>query len=50
VQPLVIAGQGHFFTGMREVTTDFGVSVTGTHAEYQSPRFSGERENKAWAK
>jgi hypothetical protein len=37
VQPLVISEQGHFFTGIREVTTDFGVSVTGTHVEYQSP-------------
>jgi pimeloyl-ACP methyl ester carboxylesterase len=37
MEPLVISEQGHFFTGIREVTTDFGVSVTGTHVEYQSP-------------
>jgi pimeloyl-ACP methyl ester carboxylesterase len=35
--PLVIGAQGHFFTGIREVTTGFGVSVTGTHVEYQAP-------------
>jgi hypothetical protein len=37
MEPLVISEQGHFFTGLREVTTDFGVSVTGTYVGYQSP-------------
>jgi hypothetical protein len=37
MEPLVIAEQGHFFTGLGEVTTGFGVSVTGAHVEYQSP-------------
>ena len=38
--PITIASQGHFFTGIREVTTDFGVAAVLTdwivkHAEDQ---------------
>jgi pimeloyl-ACP methyl ester carboxylesterase len=36
--PLVLTEQGHFFTGIREVDTDFGTTVTGTHVGYQLPR------------
>ena len=35
---LVIAEQGHFFTGLREHTGPYGTTVTGTHARYQIPR------------
>jgi pimeloyl-ACP methyl ester carboxylesterase len=37
MEPLVIAGQGHFFTGLREHTGAAGTSVAGTHVEYQTP-------------
>jgi pimeloyl-ACP methyl ester carboxylesterase len=37
VEPLVIAEQGHFFTGLREYTGPAGTSVAGTHVQYQSP-------------
>jgi hypothetical protein len=37
VEPLVIADQGHFFTGLRTVTGPAGTSVYGTHVEYQAP-------------
>jgi pimeloyl-ACP methyl ester carboxylesterase len=37
MEPLVIAGQGHFFTGLREHTGAAGTSVYGTHVQYQSP-------------
>jgi pimeloyl-ACP methyl ester carboxylesterase len=37
-EPLVIAEQGHFFTGLREHTGPFGTAVTGTHVQYQVPR------------
>lgn len=36
-QPLVLAEQGHFFTGLRTRTTEFGTSVTGMHVQYQVP-------------
>jgi pimeloyl-ACP methyl ester carboxylesterase len=36
-EPLVIAEQGHFFTGIRRRESPFGESVTGTHVEYQIP-------------
>ena len=35
--PLVIADQGHFFTGLRTVASAAGTSVYGTHVEYQVP-------------
>ena len=41
-EPLVIAEQGHFFTGIRRRESPFGESVTGTHVEYQVPQ-SGPR-------
>ncbi len=37
MEPLVIAEQGHFFTGMREHTGAAGTSVYGTHVQYQTP-------------
>jgi pimeloyl-ACP methyl ester carboxylesterase len=37
-EPLVIAEQGHFFTGIRRRESPFGESVTGTHVEYQAPQ------------
>jgi hypothetical protein len=37
MDPLVIAGQGHFFTGIREHTGPAGTSVYGTHVQWQSP-------------
>lgn len=37
MEPLVIAEQGHFFTGLREHTGAAGTSVYGTHVEYQTP-------------
>src|SRR5690242_18402804 len=37
MDPLVIADQGHFFTGLREHTGTAGTSVYGTHVQYQSP-------------
>jgi pimeloyl-ACP methyl ester carboxylesterase len=36
-EPLVIAEQGHFFTGTRTRVTEFGTSVTGTHVQFQVP-------------
>jgi pimeloyl-ACP methyl ester carboxylesterase len=36
-EPLVIAEQGHFFTGIRRRESPSGESVTGTHVEYQIP-------------
>jgi pimeloyl-ACP methyl ester carboxylesterase len=38
MEPLVITGQGHFFTGLREHTGAAGTSVYGTHVQYQTPR------------
>jgi pimeloyl-ACP methyl ester carboxylesterase len=38
VEPIVIADQGHFFTGMRTHTGAAGTSVYGTHVQYQTPR------------
>lgn len=35
--PLVIADQGHFFTGLREHAGRHGTAVTGTHVQYQVP-------------
>jgi len=35
--PLVIAEQGHFFTGLKTVAGPAGTSVYGTHVEYQVP-------------
>jgi pimeloyl-ACP methyl ester carboxylesterase len=35
--PLVIGGQGHFFTGLREHTGPAGTSVYGTHVQWQAP-------------
>src|SRR5262252_5266733 len=37
MEPLVIAEQGHFFTGLRKHTGPAGTSVYGTHVQYQSP-------------
>jgi pimeloyl-ACP methyl ester carboxylesterase len=37
MEPLVIAEQGHFFTGLRTHTGPAGTSVCGTHVQYQSP-------------
>ena len=37
MEPLVIAEQGHFFTGLRTHTGPAGTSVAGTHVQYQSP-------------
>ena len=37
MEPLVIADQGHFFTGLQTVTGPAGTSVYGTHVEYQTP-------------
>ena len=37
MDPLVIAEQGHFFTGLRTHTGPAGTSVSGTHVQYQSP-------------
>ena len=37
MEPLLIADQGHFFTGLRTVTGPGGMSVYGTHVEYQAP-------------
>jgi pimeloyl-ACP methyl ester carboxylesterase len=37
VSPLVISGQGHFFTGLRTHPGAAGTSVYGTHVEYQAP-------------
>jgi pimeloyl-ACP methyl ester carboxylesterase len=37
MEPLVIAGQGHFFTGIRTHTGPAGTSVYGTHVQWQSP-------------
>lgn len=36
--PLEIAGQGHFFTGLREHNGPAGVSVYGMHVQWQAPR------------
>ena len=41
--PLVIAGQGHFFTGLQRSTGPAGTSVYGTHVQYQKPQ--SVREN-----
>jgi pimeloyl-ACP methyl ester carboxylesterase len=38
MEPLVIAEQGHFFTGLRTHTGTAGTSVYGTHVQYQTPR------------
>ena len=37
MEPLVITGQGHFFTGLRTHPGPAGTSVGGTHVQYQSP-------------
>ena len=37
MEPLVIADQGHFFTGLQTVGTSAGTSVYGTHVQYQVP-------------
>jgi hypothetical protein len=37
MEPLVIAGQGHFFTGIRSRTGAAGTSVYGTHVQWQAP-------------
>jgi pimeloyl-ACP methyl ester carboxylesterase len=37
IPPLVIAGQGHFFAGVRQHTGAHGTAVTGMHVEYQIP-------------
>ena len=37
MNPLVLADQGHFFTGLQTVTGAAGTSVYGTHVEYQTP-------------
>ena len=37
MDPLVIAGQGHFFTGMQEHAGPAGTSVYGTHVQWQAP-------------
>jgi pimeloyl-ACP methyl ester carboxylesterase len=34
---LILAGQGHFFTGLREHTGPAGTSVYGMHVEWQAP-------------
>ena len=36
-EPISIASQGHFFTGLTEHDGPSGVSVSGTHVEWQSP-------------
>ena len=41
--PLVIAEQGHFFTGLQTSTGPAGTSVYGTHVQYQIPQ--SVREN-----
>ena len=37
-EPLVIADQGHFFTGLQTVTGPAGTSVYGTHVEVSDTR------------
>jgi len=37
VEPLVIAEQGYFFTGLQTHAGPAGTSVYGTHVQYQSP-------------
>jgi pimeloyl-ACP methyl ester carboxylesterase len=37
MEPLVIQGQGHFFTGLQEHTGPAGTSVYGTHVQWQAP-------------
>jgi pimeloyl-ACP methyl ester carboxylesterase len=37
MEPLTIAGQGHFFTGIRSRTGPAGTSVYGTHVQWQAP-------------
>ncbi len=37
MEPLVIAEQGHFFTGLQTHTGPAGTSVYGTHVQYQTP-------------
>jgi len=37
VEPIVLADQGHFFTGLSTVAGPAGTSVYGTHVEYQAP-------------
>lgn len=36
-EPLVIAEQGHFFSGVRRHSGAFGTAVSGMHVEYQIP-------------
>ncbi len=36
-EPLAIAGQGHFFAGIRQHTGQYGTAVTGMHVDYQVP-------------
>jgi hypothetical protein len=43
MSPIVLADQGHFFTGLQTVTGPAGTSVYGTHVQYQSPE--SVREN-----
>jgi pimeloyl-ACP methyl ester carboxylesterase len=38
MEPLLIQSQGHFFAGLREHTGPAGVSVYGTHVQWQTPR------------
>src|SRR5271165_1945841 len=37
MEPLVIAGQGHFFTGLQTHAGPAGTSVYGTHVQWQAP-------------
>src|ERR1700722_7792782 len=43
MQPIVIADQGHFFTGLQTVTGPAGTSVYGTHVQFQSPESVREK-------
>jgi pimeloyl-ACP methyl ester carboxylesterase len=38
MEPLFLQSQGHFFAGLREHTGPAGVSVYGTHVQWQAPR------------
>lgn len=37
MEPLVIAEQGYFFTGIRSRTGPAGTSVCGMHVQWQAP-------------
>ena len=43
MQPIVLADQGHFFTGLQTVTGPAGTSVYGTHVQFQSPESVREK-------